>query len=77
MKKKYIYPSTTRYNIVIKENIATPTGVNGGGSGSDIGYGGTDDDGEIDPSSKERMDDEFFESLQFIESESDKKYSLW
>jgi hypothetical protein len=77
MKKNYIYPNIKISILNMKTFICTPTGVNGGGSGSDIGYGGTDDEGEIDPSVKER-DNCLFEYDMCLSSDSNEfKNSLW
>lgn len=48
MKKKYMTPAVMVLEIAIREQLLT---VSGGGT-TDIGYGGVDTEGELDPASR-------------------------
>lgn len=59
MKKRYIIPDTSIMQAQVEEIIATSgSGVTGGiGNNVEIGYGGIDDDGGLNPSVKESNGD--------------------
>ena len=59
MKKNYMTPAT-EWLFVKSASLLTGSGVSGSGNGdapgSDIGYGGTDDEGNMDPAARRHND---------------------
>ena len=53
MKKTYIIPCLNLMEAHAEQILAASFGVIGNGNDINIGYGGVDEDGEIDPSVKE------------------------
>lgn len=63
MKKRYMAPESLLVETELLTVVCTSGGVKGEGTGSDIGYGGVDDEGKKDPSARrydvwEEEDDE-------------------
>lgn len=50
MKKRYMAPESLLVETELLTMVCTSGGVKGEGTGSDIGYGGVDDEGKKDPS---------------------------
>ena len=56
MKKKYIIPSTSIMQAEVEQILAT-SGVISNSNDINIGYGGIDEDGDLDPCAKENAFD--------------------
>lgn len=69
MKKNYIQPSVES----VQQMIMQPLCLSGVTGNNGMGYGGTDEEGEIDPDVKGRED--FFDPP--VEQGHAEKYSLW
>lgn len=52
MKKRYMAPESLLVETEFLTMVCTSGGVKGEGTGSDIGYGGVDDEGKKDPSAR-------------------------
>lgn len=52
MKKRYMAPESLLVETELLTMVCTSGGVKGEGTGSDIGYGGVDDEGKKDPSAR-------------------------
>lgn len=52
MKKRYMAPESLLVETELLTMVCTSGGVKGEGTGSDIGYGGVDDEGKKDPAAR-------------------------
>lgn len=67
MKKTYMSPQCEEIKLNNRCTLLNGSGVKGMGDLEDVGYGGIDNDGTIDPSSREsdELDEDFDEEEYF------------
>lgn len=65
MKKTYMRPTVVCCEMVVPMSLCS---VSGGGGGVNVGYGGVDNDGELDPDAKERIANGEFDQYNYWET---------